>query len=481
MIKRVVIYSMVLLALAAVALTVAGGVVKKRNIGRTAPGIVLCGRDISGMTLPDVEAVIEELVPETVAELHCRFLPEMREELEKQIQSKNKTGEGKNSKEVWSLQEKEICLTIVLPLLRVDVESTLRAVTEKSEEVKVWEWLYGAVARQPYKIRTVEASFMWEESVFRETVDMLRSVMEREQKDATVAWEKGTRKVTESRRGFRLNTDALWREAETAAQEATERLQVGPAEGLVLRFYITGTALMPGLTTAQAEKCNTVIGSFTTMYTGAGSGRAQNIETGAGKLHGTVVLPGETFSVATALMPFTESNGYATGGTYIDGQLSESIGGGVCQLSTTIYNALLQTKLEITERHPHSLPVGYVPLGQDAAIAGDYKDLKFKNTTDAPVLLLCETMGESVKVTLYGTKDAGRSAVSVESVTIEETKDSLTVEVYRTETVAGGGEKKERVSRDKYRRKDSSPVASCSDVQCCKFDKFLLLCRCKYT
>lgn len=451
MLKRVVGYGLAVVFSVAVILTVAGFTIKKVSTGRIAPGIVLCGRNISGMTLPEAEAVIGELVPETVTEIRCRFLPEMREELEERIRNREKAQAGKKSKEAWSLQENEVYFTTTQPLLRVDAEATLRAVTEKSGEVKVWEWLYATVTRRPYRIRNAEASFGWEDACFRDTIDILRGVTEREQSDAAVAWKKGTVKVTESRRGFRLNTDTLWQEAETVAREATERLLAGPAEGLTLRFYITGTALMPKLSTAQAKKCNTIIGTFTTAYTGAGSGRAKNIETGAGKLHGAVVLPGEVFSVATALMPFTEENGYATGGTYIDGQLSESIGGGVCQLSTTLYNALLYTRLEITERHPHSLSVGYIPLGQDAAIAGDYKDLKFKNITDAPVLLLCETMEERVKVTLYGAENAGRGEITVESVTTEESKDSITVEVYRTETGAKGEVKKERVSRDKYR------------------------------
>ena len=168
-------------------------------------------------------------------------------------------------------------------------------------------------------------------------------------------------------------------------------------------------------------------------------------------MHANVILPGDTFSVAEALMPFTEENGYATGGTYIDGQLSESIGGGVCQLSTTVYNALLQTRLEIVERYPHSMPVGYIPPGQDAAIAGDYKDLKFRNATKSPVVLLCETTGTEVMVTLYGSEDAMRDEVIVESVVTEETGEQVTAEVYRTEKGENGVIVREKVSRDTYR------------------------------
>lgn len=402
------------------------------------------------------------MLPETVTEVRCRFLPEMREELEERVRKMNEKGNKAENILVGNIesgelplirltvQENEVCVTVKGPMFRPDTEKMLQSVAEQSGEAKVWEWLYAAVTGRPYRAREAEASFSWEEDRFGEYIDLLCEVTERERQDATVAWEDGQVKVTESRRGYRLETEKLWQEAETVAGEATKRMQTGPVEGLVLRFYVKGTALMPGLTTVQARGCNKIIGSFTTSYAGAGSGRAQNIRAGAAKLHGAVVLPGEEFSVAAALMPFTEANGYAQGGTYIDGQLSESIGGGVCQLSSTLYNALLQTRLEITERHPHSLPVGYVPLGRDAAIAGDYKDLKFKNTTKAPVLLLCEATGTEVKVTVYGNEGAKREGVTLESVVTEEKKDSVTVEVYREEIREDGRTIKEKMSENQY-------------------------------
>lgn len=444
MLKRIVTYGLAGVLAVAVVLMVAGAVVKKQGDGRIAPGVTVSGRDVSGMSTAEAEEVIRELMPECVTELRCRFLPEMREEVEVRILEMNETLKPEQS-------GNEVILVVNQPILSIDVEDTLRKVTEKSNEAKVWEWLYGAVTGRPIRTRNIDAVFIWEGNCLADGIALLRKVTERDRQDATVGWEDGQVKVTESMRGYRLETETFWKEAETAAKSAMEQLKKGPVEGFVFRFYVTGTALMPNLSTAQAEKCNTVLGAFSTAYTGAGKGRTQNIANGAKKLQGRVVLPGEEFSVAAVLMPFTEKNGYALGGTYIDGQLSESIGGGVCQLSTTLYNALLQTMLEITERHPHSMPVGYVPLGRDAAIAGDYKDLKFKNTTNAPVLLLCEATGTEVKVTVYGEEEAKRGTVSFESVITEENEEEMTVEVYRTETGADGVEKKEKVSGDEYR------------------------------
>lgn len=467
MLKRMVTYGLTGVLVLAATVFVAGIVVKKGNTGRIAPGIMLCGTDLSGMTVAEAEKAIEGLVPVCMTEVRCRFLPEMRGEIEARVQKLNRelgkadealwenSGTGELPERYFTVQGNEVCVIERNSVVGIDAEGILRSVKEKSGEVKVWEWLYAAVTKRPYRVRCAEAIFLWEEELLREDVAELQKIAERDRRDATIVWESEQIKVTESRRGFRLETEALWEDAERVESEATERLQKGPVEGLVLRFYVKGTALMPGLSTAQGKECDTVIGSFTTSYAGAGNSRVGNIQNGAGKLHGAVILPGEEFSVAAALMPFTEANGYGLGGTYIDGQLSESIGGGVCQLSTTLYNALLQTALEITERHPHSLPVGYVPLGRDAAIAGDYKDLKFKNTTKAPVLLLCEAGGTEVEVTIYGSRKADRGDVTFESVVAKQEEDGVTVEVYRMGKGEDGVVKKERVSRDRYRRQIS--------------------------
>lgn len=471
--KKVVAYILGGLAVLFFGVTIAGWAVKVRSAGRIAPGVVLWGREVSGMTMEEAEKLLGELIPSGVTEMRCRVLPEMRETAEEAVNENarrnNKEGKGGSGEEAYgfgkdaaaavpgtgkfrlSLQEDELCLTIETPLVRVLVEDTLEKIAQKSSEVKIWEWLYAEMTGRPLRIRQVQAAVVWEETYFAELLSVFEEILERDRVEATVRWENGRVAVTESKRGFRIDTERAWTDAKRVAADVTARLQGGPVEGLVLRLFLDGTVLMPRLSTAQAEKCNTKIGEFTTAYRGAGAGRAQNIATGAKRLHAKVVLPGEEFSTAAALGPFTEENGYAAGGTYIGGQLSESIGGGVCQLSTTLYNALLRTRLQVTERHSHSMPVGYIPLGQDAAIAGDYKDLKFKNTTRAPVLLLCEATGEEVRVTLYGSKEAMRESVRLECIVTEKTEDGVTVEVYRTEKAEDGAVFRERVSKDRYR------------------------------
>lgn len=451
MVKKSSLYAFLV---AGVVMLAAGFWIKGMCRNRIAPGIKLCGRDVSGMTIEELEKVVAGLVPEMVLEVSCPYLPEYREEVEqraKEVQRECERATEKGTERIY-IREDEVYLVITEPVFSVCAEDSIEAVTEKSGKVKVWEWLYHKIVGRPYRKREVTVDFIWNEEYVTDCMHLLEYVVSCDGKNATLHWDNGRVRVEGSRNGFRLSMEEWQQTAEQLATEIEELLQNGWQEETILRLRGEGTVLLPEVTTAQAKKCDTVIGTFTTSYTGAGSGRKQNIENGAQKLHQKVILPGEEFSVADALLPFTETNGYAPGGTYIDGVLAESIGGGVCQLSTTLYNALLYTKLDITRRSSHSLPVGYISPGRDAAIAGDYKDLRFKNTTKTPVLLLCEATGNEVKVTLYGQKEAGREKVSFESVVTEETETEKRVETYRIEVDGNGEMVREKISEDRYGR-----------------------------
>ena len=113
----------------------------------------------------------------------------------------------------------------------------------------------------------------------------------------------------------------------------------------------------------------------------------QNIRRATELINGTVVMPGEEFSVEQATLPYTEENGYVAGSAYENGQIVESIGGGLCQVSTTLYNAVLYAELEVTRRAPHSMSVSYVEPSRDAMIAEGISDFKFVNNYDTPILI----------------------------------------------------------------------------------------------
>ncbi len=180
---------------------------------------------------------------------------------------------------------------------------------------------------------------------------------------------------------------------------------------------------MPIYTRDVVEKCNTILGTFTTEYTSSAEGRAANLANGARLINNTVLYPGEVFSAYEFLTPFTVDNGYYEAGAYSQGKVIDSIGGGACQVTTTLYNAVLYSELEIVERQPHSMTISYVDLSRDAAIAGTYKDLKFKNNTDIPILIEAHTRDRRITFNIWGneTRDTKNRRLEFVTVILSET------------------------------------------------------------
>lgn len=177
----------------------------------------------------------------------------------------------------------------------------------------------------------------------------------------------------------------------------------------------------------ELSKVRDVLGTYTTSYKTSGASRSANVANGCSLINGTTVYPGEEFSVLDTITPFTEANGYFPAGSYLNGIVVESIGGGICQVSTTLYNAVLLAELEVTERHNHSMIVTYVSPSADAAIAeSGGKNFKFVNNTEYPIYIEGYTSSDKhITFTIYGveTRDASRQ-VSFKSEVLETTPAS---------------------------------------------------------
>lgn len=199
-----------------------------------------------------------------------------------------------------------------------------------------------------------------------------------------------------------------------------------------LEFEAIQTVEEPEIRREDLESIQDELGSF---YTSAGSGtRVTNIARATELINGTVLMPGETYSVEQATVPYTEENGYVSGSAYENGQVVQNIGGGLCQVSTTLYNAVLYAELEIVTRSAHSMIVTYVEPSRDAAIAEGLKDLQFKNSYDTPILIEGYLDGSNnLWFHIYGkeTRPSNRS-VEYESETLE-------VIDYTTKYVADSG------------------------------------------
>ena len=146
-----------------------------------------------------------------------------------------------------------------------------------------------------------------------------------------------------------------------------------------------------------------LLGSFTTSYSTSGPSRSANVENGCNLINGITLYPGEEFSTYQAVAPFSVDNGYYMAGSYINGKVVDSLGGGICQVSTTLYNAVLLSELEVTQRHNHSMIVTYVDPSADAAIAeSSGKDFTFVNNYEYPIYIEGYTENKRITFNIYG-------------------------------------------------------------------------------
>lgn len=128
-----------------------------------------------------------------------------------------------------------------------------------------------------------------------------------------------------------------------------------------------------------------VLGRYKTSFNPGEKNRTINLKLAAAAINGQVIQPGKTFSFNKTVGPRTKERGYLEATIFVGGKKEQGLGGGICQVSSTLYNAVLQSKLKVVERHTHSLPVTYVPTGKDATVSYGYLDFRFQNNRNYPV------------------------------------------------------------------------------------------------
>ncbi len=166
------------------------------------------------------------------------------------------------------------------------------------------------------------------------------------------------------------------------------------------------------------DRCLNLRGKFSTDYSSSINERKHNIELAVSKINGVILKSGEVFSFNKTVGQRTEENGFKNAKIIENGVFVEGLGGGVCQVSSTVYNALLLSGMEIKEYHPHSLSVSYVEKSFDAMVSYGWADLKYVNSTNGYSVLLAKADGKKIDVEIYGVKN--EYCYERESVTTEE-------------------------------------------------------------
>ena len=161
----------------------------------------------------------------------------------------------------------------------------------------------------------------------------------------------------------------------------------------------------PKISMDDLKLINHKVSTYTTTY-GSGNSRGSNVENAANKIDDLLLMPGEEFSYENAVGPVIASNGYKYAPVISNGKLVDGIGGGVCQVSSTLYNTQLNAGILPTERRNHSKAVGYVPRGLDATLASGSIDYKFKNTYEYPLVINTKAINGKLTIEIWSNEDA---------------------------------------------------------------------------
>lgn len=231
----------------------------------------------------------------------------------------------------------------------------------------------------------------------------------------------------------------------------------------------------PRGTKEELSQVTDLLGTFTTSYSSSGSNRSGNVANGCRLIDGVTLYPGDEFSVYEAISPFTEENGYYMAGSYSGGLVVDSLGGGICQVSTTLYNAVIRAELEVTERSNHSMIVNYVDPSADAAIAGTSKDFKFVNNLEHPVYIEGYTKDKKITFNIYGVetrpenrevsfesevlstipaegeKVVGDSSKPVGYINVQSAHTGYVAQLWKIVTVDGVEESREVINKSTYK------------------------------
>jgi vancomycin resistance protein YoaR len=431
--KRALIYLAIVVLVTVLAATIIEYLVMKSPT--ILPGVYTGQVNLSRMTLEQAE---QELIPI------------YQHALERQIMIH---GGGKQ----WSFSPEQLGV-------QADLEKTLRQAWETGRQGALWEKWY---VRWNIKKNTcrIPLFFQVDEKRLINTVQEMAQMIDVEPKNAgIIIKDNHETAIVPGENGLKVRI-------EDSVAALREVLQSEEKSRCDLMIQVE----KPQITDQDVAswEINGVVASFETFFDPAKKDRSENIKMAASALDHVLVMPQEIFSFNKVVGPRTSEAGYKESLVIENNQFTPGIGGGVCQVSTTLYNAILLANLPIVERHPHSLPITYVSPGLDATVSYNWADLSFLNDRQKPVLLHSEYRPGKLKIMIFGTVEEfpqvkltskivkyleaekeiikDPSLAPGQTVVVEKGQRGMIVEVYREFISDGHTISRELISRDKYK------------------------------
>ncbi len=401
------------------------------------PGVSVMGEDLSGMTLPEVKNLLETKILEAV----------------------------KTNALTVVVKDKEFTLSLADLDVALDTQSMSEYIVSLGKSLEETEKLQRIYTKT---LEEVEVPYTYSEEKLIAYVKSIASEINVSAKNATIKKSGDGFTVTEHQTGMVLEEEKLI----ASLKEVLPKLE--PGAKLEASLVIDE----PKVTSDALKMIDGRLSTFTTNYSTSAAGRKHNVGFAASLINGTVLMPGETFSYNAEIGPVTLRAGFKNAGVIIGDKIEDGVGGGLCQVSSTLYQAALHSNMGIEQRRNHSMAVAYLKPGMDAVVYGPYLDLKFKNNYPNPVYIQAYGDNNNLSVSIYGHQaDLGgysykvfSETTSVLQPTIKKVEDNTlfvgeevvekkpvtgyTSKTYRQTIKDGKVVKTEVISQDSYKKVD---------------------------
>lgn len=328
----------------------------------------------------------------------------------------NETYEIKNFKifyndKTWDISPQNIDIDY-------NIEESVNKAFNYTRSDNTWENIKRRTGLRFNKPYTIKLKVTYSETKLSEELSKISNEINIDAQDATLKVEpNGEIKRTKSKIGKQVDLSRLKEEIYTMLNNKK-----------IKDVNLEVIDLKPRISTEEVESIDTILSQFSTSFNDSTS-RGSNIHVAGKSTSDILLMPGEMFSYNRATGARTWNNGYKSAPIIVGGRVVNGEGGGVCQVSTTIYNAALLSGLKIDEVHNHTIPSRYAPRGRDASVSYGYTDLKFTNPFNHPIYIKNIVGNGAITTKIYGCKiDCQKVIIKMKE---EFSKDKITVQTYR--------------------------------------------------
>lgn len=272
----------------------------------------------------------------------------------------------------------------------IDIEETINEAWSYGRRGLWWDRIKEIYTASQYGYES-SLKIKYDELKLAHLIEQWQSLIELPPRNATLSVVSG--RIIPEQQGRRLGSDGL-RDLVLGAFMKTEDDAVA----------LPVTTLYPEITVTEMGSAGIreALSVYSTVFNSQDANRSMNIKIAAWKVNGYILYPGKIFSFNSIVGPREKMYGFKEALEIMDGELVLGVGGGICQLSSTLYNAALLANLEVVERHNHSKPLSYIPLGRDATVVFGGLDFKFANNTSSPIMIMAEVQGDKLLVGIFG-------------------------------------------------------------------------------